>query len=241
MPAYPNFVLFEGLDGSGKTTLARAFTGVLAGRGFKVFDIAAHGKSAGEIPLPWKPEKDLIFSAEPTHSWVGAAIRRELIRNGTGYDGKIVAEAYSLDRYILYRRFLLPMLQAGALVVSDRNAATSMIYQPIMENPMPLEEVLMLPGNRQALEHAPGHLIIAKVPAKVCISRINARADKKDDAVFEKEAFLAKAAERYESNWFRELWEKQGTEVHYLDASQPLETAKAEAARLANEIFPALS
>jgi thymidylate kinase len=238
MPAYPNFVLFEGLDGSGKTTLARAFSQTLADRGYKIFDLAAHGKNANDIPLPWPPEKDLIFSAEPTHSWVGAAIRAELIRNGADYDGKTVAEAYSLDRYILYRRFLLPMLRAGALVVSDRNAATSIVYQPIMENALSLEEVLALPGNKQALEHAPGHLVIAMVPAKVCIERINARADKKDDAVFEKEAFLTKAAKRYESDWFRELWEKHGTQVYYLDANQPMEQAIAASRRLAEKIFP---
>lgn len=238
MPAYPNFVLFEGLDGSGKTTLARAFLAELASRGGKIFDLAAHGKTNGDLPLPWEPKNDIIFSAEPTHSWVGAAIRRELIRNGSSYDGRTVAEAYSLDRFILYKRFLLPMLKAGVPVVSDRNAATSIIYQPIMENGIALEEVLALPGNRQALEHAPGHVVIAKVPAKVCMARISAREDKKDDAIFEKESFLTKAAERYESAWFRELWEKQGSKVHYLNADQPIEAAKADAARLAREIFP---
>jgi thymidylate kinase len=73
------------------------------------------------------------------------------------------------------------------------------------------------------------------------MERIAAREDKKDDAIFEKEAFLNKAAERYESDWFRELWEKQGSIVHYLNADQPLEAAKTEARRLAEEIFPSVN
>lgn len=239
MPVYPNFVVFDGLDGSGKTTLARTFLDVLARRGLKIFDIAAYGKETGSMPLPWIPDKDVIFSAEATHSWVGAAIRQELIRSAAGYDGKIVAAAYSLDRFILYRRFLLPMLKAGTPVISDRSATTSIIYQPIMENSPTLDEVLALPGNRQALEHAPGHIVIAKASASICMSRINARLDKKDDAVFEREAFLKKAEERFGSAWFRELWENQGSKIHYLNAELPLEQAKAEAAKLAEEIFPA--
>jgi dTMP kinase len=233
------FVIFDGLDGSGKTTLARAFLGVLTARGYKACDIAAHGKEFGDLPLPWTPGKDVILSAEPTHSWVGAAIRRELIRNGTAYSGKTVAEAYSLDRYILYRRFILPMLEKGAIVISDRSATTSIIYQPLMDASVSLDELLEMPGNKQALEQAPGHIIIAKAGAKTCMERINSRSDKKDDSIFEKEAFLARAAERFESAWFRELWEKRGTKIHYLNAEQPLDAALADAKKLADEIFPA--
>jgi thymidylate kinase len=238
MPVHPNFVIFDGLDGSGKTTLARTFTEVLAARGYKVFDVAAHGKKFGDLPLPWMPERDVIFSAEPTHAWVGAAIRRELIRNTTNYTSKIVAEAYSLDRYVLYQRLLLPMLAQGATVVSDRSATTSIIYQPIMDHGVKLDELLELSGNKQALEQAPAHLIITKASAKTCIGRINDRSDKKDDSIFEKEDFLNKAAGRFESTWFRELWEKQGTTVHYVNAELPLETVKAEVAKLADQIFP---
>ena len=238
MPTHEKFVIFDGIDGSGKTTLAEAFVQTLASRGKTIFHLAQTCKTSGEIPLPWPPSNEIIFSSEPTRAWIGAAIRNELIRNGTDYRGSDVAAAFALDRLILYTRFLIPMLERGAIVVQDRGVSSSIAYQPIMEKAVTLDELLAFPGNALALEHAPKHMVIARCSAKTAIARISARSDKKDDAIFEREDFLTRLAERYGSEWFKKLWEDRGTTVHYIDAEQSLEAVKAEAARLANEIFP---
>jgi Thymidylate kinase. len=113
-----------------------------------------------------------------------------------------------------------------------------MTYQPIMKNGVPLEELLDLYGNKLAFEHAPGQLVIAKCSAKTAIARLVSRYGKNDDAIFEKEDFLTKLAERYESAWFRGIWERQGTKIRIINAEQPLEAVKADIAQLAEEIFP---
>ena len=239
MPAYPNLVMFEGIDGSGKTTLARFFAELLATRGKTIFDLPETSKKTGEIPLPRQPKNEVIFTAEPTQVWIGAAIRNEFIRKGTSYDALSVAQAFSLDRLLLYTRFLVPMLKAGALIVQDRGLPSSMTYQPIMKNGVPLEDLLDLSGNKLALEHAPGQLVIAKCSAETAISRLAARSEKTDDAIFEKREFLEKLSGRYSSGWFRRIWEDRGTKIRMIDAEQPLEAVKADIAQLAEEIFPA--
>ena len=234
---HEKFVMFDGIDGSGKTTLARVFVETLAKGGQTIFDLPAASKKNDEIPLPWTPAREIIFSAEPTRAWIGAAIRQELIREGTGYGGATVAEAFALDRLVLYTRFLIPMLERGAMIVQDRGLPSSMTYQPIMPDGLPLDKLLALPGNALALEHAPMHLIIAKCTAKTALKRLAARSGKKDDSIFEREEFLNKLAERYETDWFRRIWKEHGTVLHLLDAEAPLETVTAETVALAKKIY----
>jgi len=238
MPAYPQFIMFDGIDGSGKTTLVKFFCETIAKeKNLKVFNLPETCKSTGELPLPWTPIKEVIFSAEPTQVWVGAVIRKELISNDANYDRRTVAAAYAMDRLILYRRFLIPMLERNAIIIQDRGLSTSMVYQPIMKDGVRLEEIISYGGNNLAFDHTPGHLVIVKCSAKIGMSRIGGRSNKADNAIFEKEEFLTKAAERFESAWFRQIWEEHGTKVHYLNAEQPLEAVKADTAALARDIF----
>jgi thymidylate kinase len=238
MPVHDKFTMFEGIDGSGKTTVAKAFAHALAARkGLTIFDLPETSRKNGELPLPWVPGNEIIFSAEPTRTWVGAAIRSELTRTGTGYGGSTVAEAFALDRQILYTRFIVPMLDSGAAVVQDRGLPSSMAYQPIMEDSVTLEAILALKGNALALEHAPKHLVIAQCSAKTSVARLASRTEKNDDSIFERENFLTELAARYEAGWFREAWEKQGTRIIYIDAERSIEEVRAEASRLAEELY----
>jgi dTMP kinase len=233
------FVIFEGIDGSGKRTLAKIFAGVLQERGRTVFDLVDLWRRTNHIPLAEKIKEDVLISAEPTFAGVGLAVRNDLIRKGEGYDAVSIAHGYALDRMILYKRLLLPSLAAGKYVLQERGVPSSLVYQPIQKNPLSLSEVANIPGNKFTIENAPGHIIIAKVSARTGMSRLGARVGKDDNAIFEKESFLAKAAERYESDWFRKFWEERGTQIHYFNAEQSLESAKTEATLLARQIFPA--
>jgi thymidylate kinase len=229
--------MFEGIDGSGKTTLAGVFAQELARlMGFTIFDVQGYCQREGKLPAPWPTRNELLFTAEPTRAWVGAAIRGELIRNGTDYPPETVAEAFALDRELLYTRLLVPMLGRDAVVIQDRGLPSSMTYQPIMENGVPLEKLLALRGNALALEHAPKHLIIARCSVGKVMERLAERTEKKDDSIFEREAFLTKLAQRYEADWFKRTWEERGTIVHYLDADAPLDEATTETEALADEL-----
>jgi len=232
------FVIFEGIDGSGKRTLAYAFANELAARGMNIFNLVHWCTKEKRIPLAEQISDDILMTTEPTWAWIGIAIREELIRKGQEHDAFSIAHGYALDRMILYKRLIIPALAAGKYIIQERGVPSSLVYQPIQKNPMTVDEVSAIPGNKIAIDNAPGHIVIAKISAKTAMARLGGRTGKDDNAIFEKEDFLTRAAERYESAWFKDFWESRGTKVHYFDAEQPLESAKIAAAKLANEIFP---
>ncbi|MCI0479711.1 hypothetical protein L0Y59_04150, partial [Candidatus Uhrbacteria bacterium] len=75
------FIHIDGIDGAGKSTLLHAATDWAAAHGMRVFDAAAWSKEHGRIPtLEDVGDADMLHTAEPTHAWIGAAIREEIIR-----------------------------------------------------------------------------------------------------------------------------------------------------------------
>lgn len=226
------FIIFDGIDGSGKTTALNAVAAYLKKRRKKIFDLVAWSKKHHALPDAniLKPY-DVIVSAEPTHAWIGAAIRGEIIR-AKNYSGRDTAAAFALDRQILYTRCVIPALKMGKIILQDRSVATSIAYQPIQKNPASLKCVLNLPGNKLALSHAPDLLVLAVCPPEEAIRRLQSRTHKKDDAIFERLAFLKRADRRFRAPWFKKIWQRRGTRVTYLDTNQTKKRVAHHALRL---------
>lgn len=175
---------------------------------------------------------DVYFTFEPTRTWIGSAIRQELSRTDKPYGGEELAHAFALDRELNYRRLIIPALSVGKTVIQDRGVSSSIVYQPVMPNSVPIETILSLPGNRLALEYAPTALVLTKLPAAAAAARIAGRGGE-SKGVFADVEFLKKQEERFASDWFRKLFEKHGTKVFELDMSGSLE----ESQRLATELI----
>lgn len=235
---HDKLVIFEGIDGSGKRTLANAFAQELAARGLKLFNLVHWCAKEKRIPLAEEVNEDVLMTTEPTWAWIGIAIRQELIRKGQEHDALSIAHGYALDRMILYKRLIIPALAAGKFVIQERGVPSSLVYQPLQKNPMSADEVGAIPGNKIAIENTPGHIVVAKLSAKTAMNRLGARTGKDDNAIFEKEDFLARAAERYESDWFKNFWESRGAQVHYIDCERTVAETTAAAAVLAKKLFP---
>lgn len=214
-------IVFDGIDGSGKTTVIKAAVNFLKRRR-KVFDLVAWSKKNHALPEAaiLKPY-EVILSAEPTHTWVGAAIRNEIIRAGGKYTGKDAATAFALDRKILYTRCVVPALSMGKLVLQDRSVSSSIAYQPIQKSPAPLEFILSLTGNKLALKYPPNTIIIASCPPEIALARLHGRKNKKDNVIFEQLVFMKKLSARFHAAWYKKFWKARGTRVVYLDTSQP--------------------
>lgn len=226
-------ITVEGIDGSGKDTIARTMVAELEQQGQSVFDLDAWSKTRGAFPLPQDAaDAEVIFFSEPSYVWVGAAIRQELIRKGTNYSARTIADAFSLDRFILFTRLILPLRALGKTIIQQRHVSTSLIYQPLQDKHLTVETVAALPGNALEIKEAPNVLIVASCDPTVAFSRITSRSDKQDNAVFEKLEFLKKSHERYHSDWYKNFWAARGTKVIYLDASQPITAMQSEAAKL---------
>ncbi|HLD18871.1 MAG TPA: hypothetical protein VJB90_02575 [Candidatus Nanoarchaeia archaeon] len=211
------FIMVDGLDGCGKGKAIEALRDLAHSKKLKTFDLKTYWKDYDIIPtLQDIGDAEVIISAEPTYALVGKGIREEIIKdNKREYSAQSTAFAFSLDREILYRRLLIPALKAGKIVFQERGIVTSIVYQPVQGN-ISLNEVINLPGNRLALQNAPGLVIIPKLSAKTAMARLKGR-EKKDDAIFENLPFQEKLKERFESEWLQTLLKNNGSKVEYID------------------------
>ncbi len=235
------FIMFDGIGGSGKTTVVRAVASALAARGARLFWQAAWEQAHGATPtLADAGDADVLLTAEPTKAWIGAAIRGELSRADDPYGGTAAAHAFALDREILYRRLVIPALAAGKTVLQDRGVCTSLAYQPLMEGGLPAEEIASLPGNRLALAHAPHVLVLVRVSPETAARRLAARTEPAK-GVYGDPVFLARVArESYDDPAFRDRFARLGTKVLTLEAEDGPEEVAASAIRLLREFLPSL-
>lgn len=250
------FVIIDGIDGCGKGTIVQALAERRRRAGANVFDLRAY--TARERRLPTAEEivgYEVVTSGEPTYAWVGGAIRDEMIRdNGRNYSTLRTAEAFALDRHLLYRRVLLPLRARGIDIFQERSVTSSLMYQressadnrqPLATMPgdpltdgVPIDALCVLEGNALALSNPPDLCIILSVEPHRAMQRLQLRQEKQDAAIFEKLPILERFHERYHSAWFRDLLTKYGWRVEYLDANGAVEDAVARALRLLETLKP---
>ena len=99
------FIVLEGLDGSGKTTQAK----ILATR-LKKCCVA-------------------IYTAEPSQGKIGLFIRNRILYGETRPPTSVEALLFAADRMEHVQNEILPALNEGCLVISDRYVYSSLAYQ----------------------------------------------------------------------------------------------------------------
>ncbi len=139
-------IVFEGIDGSGKTTQARSLVRRLRSTG-----------------LP------TVFLREPTRGKWGREIKRKAARAGS------VTPEEELDLFVKDRREnvernLRPALEQGKVVVLDRYYFSTIAYQGAKG--LDLDRIRRL---NESFVVAPDLVFILDVPASVGLSRIGAR------------------------------------------------------------------
>ena len=100
------FITFEGIDGSGKSTQLRLLNTFLR----------AHGCNA-------------LVTREPGGTALGLRLREALLDALEEVDPLTELLVFAADRAQHVRRTLLPALEGGALVISDRYADATVAYQ----------------------------------------------------------------------------------------------------------------
>jgi thymidylate kinase len=225
-------VMVDGLDGSGKGVVVDALAEWSAESGKRILDLRKNCIEKNQFPQPEELDNyDVIISSEPSFCYIGKAIRDELVRaDGRKYSAMSLAQAFALDREILYKRVLLPALQRGVNVFQERGVLSSLVYQPVQER-IQLSELLRLPGNKLAVDNAPSLLMITTVSPETVMKRLGAR-EKKDNSIFDDISFQRKIDERYKSDWLRHLFENAGSKVVYLDTDEPKTVEETKAAAL---------
>ncbi|NDV42382.1 dTMP kinase [Flagellimonas sediminis] len=187
------FIVIEGLDGSGKTSVTRYISNIL--------DKENHGK----VKLTFEPH-------DP--SCAGLFIRQVLMKKIRNFSPKILALAFAANRLDHCDREINPWLdsQDGAIIICDRYYLSSLVYQST--GGLDFEKVYDL--NDAATK--PDIIFFLNVSNKVCYERMKHRNESKE--LFETN--LSQTRKRFhEAITF--LKEKKNENIVEIDASGKLE------------------
>ena len=104
----PRYIAFEGIEGAGKSTVARR--------------VASHLEASGE---------PVVLVREPGGTEVGEQIRLILLGDGEAPTPRAEAALFAAARAQLIHNVVKPALESGSWVLSDRTAYSSLAYQAI--------------------------------------------------------------------------------------------------------------
>jgi thymidylate kinase len=236
------FIVIDGMDGVGKSEFLNVFIQESKNDGKRVFDVHDFWKEHNYHPNVNDiiGNYDVIITSEPTFVSIGKTIREELIsKNNRDYHPKSIADAYALDRRILYEKLLLPCLKAGIHIFQSRSLSTSLIFQRLSAEKkgedFSFSQIQNIPGNAFCHSNPMDFLIIPTVDnASKVIERI-AKRDKDDNCIFENLEFQTKVKEMFESKEYQQVFDKVGTKVVYMDAGKTLEYSKEQALEFYNQ------
>jgi len=100
------FICVEGLDGCGKTTQTKLLVERLEKKGY-----------------------DAIYTAEPSRGEIGSFIKEYCLHGETRVSSIVEALLFAADRFEHVEKEVIPTLNEGKLVVSDRYVYSSLAYQ----------------------------------------------------------------------------------------------------------------
>ncbi|MEM3700330.1 MAG: dTMP kinase [Candidatus Bathyarchaeia archaeon] len=101
-----SFICIEGLDGCGKTTQTKLLVRRLKRMGYAA-----------------------VYTAEPSSGKIGQFIRRYCLHSGKRVSAIVEALLFAADRFEHVNNEIVPALNAGKIVVSDRYVYSSLAYQ----------------------------------------------------------------------------------------------------------------
>jgi len=188
------FICFEGIDGSGKTTHSRLITGYLCGLGF-----------------------DAEYTTEPTrYSLPGRKLRESFFAP----ERLSVEEEFRLfleDRKIHLKDEVIPKLQDGKIVITDRYYFSSVAYQGARG----LDWTYILEENLK-VSIVPDLVLLLDFDVDVAVSRI---ASEREEGVntFEKKENLQRVR-----NIYHKLAEKYPGLIHVLNVNKPIQEVQED-------------
>jgi dTMP kinase len=162
------FVTFEGIDGSGKTTVSRLVAETLRSRGHSVF-----------------------LTSEPTTGWLG-----EVVRRGIQEDVNVLSESFLFlaDR-AAHVPLIRSHVGRGELVICDRYVDSTFAYQGARLVGVVHDPIRFLKDASRGWVLPPDLTIFLRVPPKLAIERIK---DRPSRIRFEDLALLRRVAANYD-------------------------------------------
>ena len=149
------FITFEGGECSGKTTIIEELKSTLENKGYEV-----------------------LVTREPGGSFIAEQIRKVLLdKENVGMSSECEALLYAASRIEHLKKTILPALEKGTIVISDRYLDSSLVYQGYARD-LGVDNVLKL--NMYALNYMPDLTIFIDVKPEVALKRLSLRQGKVD-------------------------------------------------------------
>lgn len=192
------FIVFEGIDGSGKSTQIRLLSERLKKEGFPCYT-----------------------TMEPTDGPIGSLIHQIMIgRMKT--DNKVIASLFAADRldHLLNETDgLVAKIEAGTIVISDRYYLSSYAYHSV---DMPMEQVIAMNAPSKDMLRPELHIFV-DIDPDTAVARI--AANRQHTELFEKKSRLAKTRECY-MNAIEKLQDEENIVI--IDGTQSIEEIAEE-------------
>jgi len=162
-----SFVTFEGIDGSGKTSVA--------------------GKTAARLRRRGMP---VVLTTEPTRTWLGGAVKRSYREPVSSFTEAFL---FMADRATHTMR-IEELLRKGELVISDRYCDSTYAYQAARLKGMVKDPMNWLRRVSEPFIVEPDLTILLDIEPRSGLRRIAAR---KKKVHFENESFLRQVRRNY--------------------------------------------
>lgn len=205
------FITFEGLDGSGKTTII-----------WKVIEF-----------LNQTVMKDqFIYTREPGGNRISEAIREIILsKQNTAMDARTEALLYAAARRQHLVETVLPALDAGQLVLSDRYVDSSLVYQGAGRE-IGMQKIAAI--NEFATDGlTPDLTIYFEVEPQVGLARIQ---QNRQDEINRLDEEQIDFYERVHSGYLK-LAQENPNRIKVVDASRSIEEVKAEVLAIIKEFL----
>ncbi|WII08251.1 dTMP kinase [Methanomassiliicoccales archaeon LGM-RCC1] len=161
------FIVFEGADGAGKSSLCKRVAEWLTAKG-----------------------RDVVLTAEPTHEGIGAFIRSG---NAGGISQRTEALLFVADRND-HTEKIMRMVEEGKIVLSDRYFASTVAYQSARLDGDASDRDWLIDINRQFIDR-PDATILLDIDPEVGLSRVGDRGE--EISKFERMDFQKQVRENY--------------------------------------------
>ncbi len=184
---YPGkFIVIEGLDGSGQTTQVRLLGNFFIEKGYEV-----------------------VLTKEPTLDSASGRQIRQILDEKIGADSETIQKLFTQDRREHLQNKVLPALEQGKIVISDRYFFSTFAYGAA--GGLDLEQLIGL--NDDFL--LPDLTFILQVSPEVCVRRIEKRGE--GIKLFEKKEKLEKVWQTYK------ILPNRFENVYIVDGEKPIE------------------
>lgn len=167
------FFVFEGIDGSGKSTVVKRLAGELRNRGF-----------------------DVLETCEPTGSEWGRKIRRIAAEGRAGISPSKEAWYFIKDRRLHVEEEIKPALESGKIVLCDRYYFSAIAYQGALG--LSKREICRINEEEHHFP-VPDRVFFLDVPLEAALARITGNRPEGANAGYEKKEFLEKVKAIFDS------------------------------------------